>query len=212
MPTWPDGVVHLSQDTDVAGYTASFGLWLWWPANPPLDPDEALAVIGNWASIVVPYFLACMNSSASFTTCRLTHRGTTPFRFVSELAPNHGAGSSGATLAISAGVYIQSSSGARGSGTRIHIPAINSAMYNDPGVLSTTGVNNLLALTNAIATWPQQLFSAGAGTVQLGTLQQRRGGQLLSHPTFVEAIGVRPTYKVETISRRLHQIRAVSPS
>lgn len=206
-PRWPNGVVHVELEVDDSGSPATFGFWLLYPSTYPLGAAQLGLLTTDFVTNLMQYFLDCMTGSAMFRTCRLTTRGIAPLRWVEVLAPNHGAGSGGVTLGVAAGIYIQGSGGGSGSGTRIHIPGIAAELVDPPGRLSEFGEQQLQFLCSVFPDWVSNLYTSGLGEVLLGTLQQRRGGQLLDPPIFDPAEALRPTLVLEGVGRRLRTLR-----
>lgn len=196
--------------TRVGPATPSWGFWMLWPGLTPGDAAWADAVITNWVTNVQQKFLNTMHSAASFQTCRLSVGGTPSFRYEALLAPNAGAGTAGQDLGLAIGLYLQTTGGGRGSGTRIRIAGIANEMTQDFVYLSAYGQQQLQFAADALAAWPSQLSALGRGTPVLGTLQRRDAGGFLSPPTFDPGEVIRPTLRLETISRRQRMIRGIS--
>lgn len=209
-PTWPSGVVQVTLEVVVNEEGATTSFWLFAPGGDWLDPITADQVVTNFVVNPMQYFLDCMSSSATIRTCRLRQMGNDHFTWLAVLAPNAGALSGDVTFAVAAGVYIQGTTGGRGSGTRIRIPGIGGPMVEQPGKLTTYGIQQLQFLADGLAVWPSQLAGIAPPGIQLGTLQTKRAGNLLNPPEWDPALVIRPTFRLETVSRRMHSFERIS--
>jgi len=203
--------MRVDLEVEDSGYPATFGFWLNWSPTAPRDAASSQQIVDSWVINVQQLFLNCMHGAASFNTCRLSVVGGTPYSFTARLAPNLGAGSGGVTLARSVGLYLQSASGGRGSGTRIRIPGIAEEMVVPPGKLSTFAVQELQFAATALATWPSQLAALGVGVPELCTLQTKDGGTLLDPPQIDLTIDVRPTFVLEFSVQRARSFSRLPP-
>lgn len=207
----PSDVVWFSPTVTVGPTKSSFAFWMLWPGLTPADAAWAQVVIGSWVINVQQNFLDLMHSAARFRTCRVAVGGSPPFRYETDLADNAGAGTAGQDLALAIGLYVQSTGGGRGSGTRIRVPGIANEMTTDFAYLSDYGQQQLVFAADALAGWPAQLAALGYGTPVLGTLQRRDAGVPLAAATFDPADVIRPTLQLEVLSRRQKSVRGLSP-
>ena len=212
MSAPPAGVVSIASDVDVHGYPSSFAFWL-------LIPDDDVATIPYWSALITSYqlqvwpaILNCMHSGASFVTCRIAAGGTAPQRFVEAAPANHGAWTGGQAQSVAAGLYVLTSSGHRGSGSRVHFPAVPDIFIDDNARLSNAGRGLLQQAATALVDWIASVSGPTGAQVLLGTLQTRRGGVPLLLPTFDPAVAVLPTARVERMGRRLPRRGRVSPT
>jgi hypothetical protein len=129
---------------------------------------------------------------------------------VADLAPNHGAGTAGQSLSLSAGVYVQGTTGGRGSGSRIHIPGTPNEFTTEFAYLSEYGVQQLQFLATAMVAWAATGPPGPSTPCELGTLQTRRGSNRLNPPLWDPAAVIRPTFRLETIARRQRQVGGIS--
>lgn len=208
----PPDVVKFSFTAHAGANRSSFGWWMLWPGLTPADPAWAELVVTSFYTNLLTYFTAVMHSAATIRTCRLLVGGTPPFSFVADLAPNAGALTAGQMPAIAAGVYIQTSGGGRGSGSRIRVPHIGNEMTDDFAYLSDYGQQQLQFLATAMAAWPAQLALLGRGTPVYGTLQRKDSGAFIHPATFDPASGIRTTLRLDVLSRRQRSSSGLSPT
>jgi hypothetical protein len=207
----PEGVVWISSDVDVNGYPASVGFWVLIPdadAGPPL---YWLGLLGSVELQVWPGWLSCMHAGASFVTCRCLVGGIAPQWYALPAPPNHGEWTGGQAENVCMGLYVQSSSGGRGSGSRIHLPAVPDIFVQNNVQLSEVGRGNLLAAAVAMTDWAASVSGPTGAAVTIGTLQTRRAGAPLLPPVFDPALLIRPGQGIETMRRRLPRRGRISP-
>lgn len=208
----PVDICHLATEVDVGPTRSSYGFWFALGGATAAGPGIAALIIADYYTNLLPYFLACMHSEATPSTCRLAIGGAPPFQYVATLAPSHGAGTAGELPCIATGIYVQTSGGGKGSGSRIHIPGTPNEFTEDFAYLTAYGQQQLQFLATQLPIWVSSLSPSYGSFSTLGTLQTRRGGQRLSPPRFDPAILVRTTNRLETLARRQHQIGGFSPT
>lgn len=203
MAAPPEGVVHVGVTVDVNGAPFTFGHWL-------LIPDAGSGYPLYWSGLLSSYFLEvgpalldCMHDGASLLTCRSTAGGTSPQVWVESFSPNHGHWTGGQADNVATGIYVQTQSGRRGSGSRVRLPAVPDSFINANRALSQFGAGYLQAAATALVAWVASVTGPTGAQAVLGTLQTRRGGVPLLPPEFDPAIAVRPSLRVERLARRL---------
>lgn len=203
MSAIPEGVVHLELTIDVNGWQFKPGHWL-------LIPDAASAYPLYWSGLLTSYFLQvgnklldCMHAGSSFIACRSVAGGTPTQVWVETFSPNQGHWTGGQADNVCSGIYIQTAGGGRGSGSRFRIPATPDSFIAYNRQLSQFGAGYLQAFATELAAWVTSITGPTGAAVELGTLQVRRAGVPLTPPTFDPATAVRPSYRVEHLSRRL---------
>ena len=207
---WPDGILRMDFELEVGPTRPTFGFWLFYPAGAPSGPTEMEALINSFYTGPLPYFLDCMHSDCSFVTCRTSVQGTAPFSLTKTLAPNHGSGTAGQGLFMASGLYIQGTSGGRGSGSRLHLPGVPNEFTTDFAYLTEYGVQQLTFAATALVDWVATGPPGPSTPCVLGTLQQRENGVKLHPPIFDPAIAVTPTLRLVAVPARFQAIRGIS--
>lgn len=209
LPPVPAGVLRLDLEFDVNGYPLTTGLWF-------LVPDLALADLAWYQAFTAMAFFYLLpgttgvtHDGVSLSTCRLASGGMAPFRYVALAPPNHGAYSGGQADIIASGVFVRTTTTARGSGSRLRFPGCPDDFVRDGLALSATAVSQLLAMANAITTFVASQTGPTGGQVLLGTLQRSKAGAPLAHSLFDPAVAVVPSYRVEYLDRRFPRVRHV---
>lgn len=208
----PDDVVHVELEVGVGPARPTFGFWMLWPGLAGGNAAWADYTVGQAQINLLQSFLNCMHTDANFRTCRLTVGGPQHFRYESTFAPNAGRGTAGQGLALAVGLYIQTSGGGRGSGSRLRIPGVANDMTDNFAYLSDYGEQQLVFAAQGLAGWPSTLLWPGTGTPVLGTLQRRDGDTYLHPAVFDPAQVVRPTLMLEILARRQKQVRGLPSS
>lgn len=211
LPLPPDNVVHFNIECAVSEALYSFGFWL-------LVNDVAAgglpyldALGASFVLEVGPAIEALQSADASLSTCRLTVVRPTPLVFTSIFPDVHGAGPNRLAGTTALGVYLLSSSGGRGSGSRLRIPGIRDDALAGPTALSFSGRARLVAVCDAFVTWVASISDPLGGQPVLGTVQRSKSGAPLPVALFDPATGVLPSDRVEVLSRRRGKPGRVSP-
>lgn len=211
LPPAPSNVVRLDFDFYVNGRDFTTGMWLLIPDVETGGVAYLDALCADAQFYTLSGWTGCMHDGASVVTCRASYGGTQPANFVSYAAPNHGAYTGGQADAIACGVYVVSSSGGKGSGSRLRVPATPDAFVDDNYRLASAAVARLLDLCNAIDTFVAATHGPLGAQAVLGTVQRSRRGAPLPTAEFDPAQAVVPSFRVEFLSRRMPRSRWVSP-
>lgn len=209
---WPDGILRIDFELAIGPSRPTFGFWLFYPSGAPGNALEMQQLIDSFFLFPMSVFLDCMHSECSFRTCRTAVQGSSPFSYVTTLAPNAGAGTPGQSLSIAAGLYVRGSTGGRGSGSRIHLPGTPNEFTDDFAYLSDFGIQQLTFAATALTDWVATGPPGPSTPCVLGTLQQRRRGHRIDPPIFDPADSVSPTLRLETMSRRQRATSGISPT
>jgi hypothetical protein len=211
LPPVPADVLRVELVIDVNGRELTTGWWWFVPDLIAGGVPWLIAAASNIFSYMVSPLDGCMHSGASWSLLRLSSGGTTPLVY-SEAAPvSGGVYTGGQADAIATGVYVLSSTGRRGSGSRLRIPATPDDFVVNNYMLSTTGVGRLFDFAAAMQSCTAATIGPTGGAVILGTLQRSRAGAPLGVATFDPAAAVIPSFRVELLARRLPKSRGVSP-
>lgn len=208
---WPVGILRMVFELAIGPARPTFGIWLNYPSGAPSDAVSMQALADSFAIGPMGTFLDCMHSDCSFSTCRMSVQGSSPFSYTVVLAPNHGSGTPGQSLPIASGLYIQGTTGGSGSGSRLHIPGVPNEFTTDFAYLSDYGIQQLQFAADALVNWVATGPPGPSTPCVLGTLQTRQGGHRISPPTFDPAAVVTPTRRLETLAKRGHVFSQFSP-
>jgi hypothetical protein len=204
----PVDVVHLEFEVTVADSPrCTFGFWLLWPGSSVGGEGLATSLLLQWTTGPMATLLDCMHDQSTLSACRFTFGGTGDYVYYRQLAPNVGAQSGATEFSVASGIYVVSGSGGRGSGSRLHVPAVPANFVADHVRLSPFGWQQLTFLALALTNWPGTLVFPGTSPAVIGTLQRRRAGAPIVPPTFDPAIDVRPSPVLEIVGRRSYAFR-----
>lgn len=211
LPPPPSNVVRLDLDFLVNGRDFHTGLWLLIPDVETAGVAYLDALVADFISFVVGGVTGVMHSGSSWVTCRASYGGTTPASFIGYVTPNHGAWSGGQADAIATGLYLVSSTGGRGSGSRLRFPAVPDDFVDDNWRLASTAVAQLVILANDITNFVSGTIGPTGAPAIVGTVQRAARGAPLPVASFDPAQAIVPSYRVDFLGRRMPKTRHVSP-
>lgn len=211
LPPVPDDVLRLELDFDVNGRRFTTGLWMLTPGLQAWTPTWLTSFASDVFSYLLPGTTGVTHDGTSLTTCRVLIAGSSPIAWTAYAPPNHGAHTGGQADAIASGVYVVSSSGGRGSGSRIRFPGCPDDFITDNWLLSPQGQSRLLDMCSSIIELMNAVTSPTSQLMTLGTLQRATVAGPRSTSQFDPASLVVPSNRVEVLRRRFPHSRWVSP-
>jgi hypothetical protein len=212
LPPDPAETVRLSTTVDVNGSTFSFAFSWFVPGIDGALPTDLEDWLDTWIIRTLDPLTGAMHAGASALTCRLgSVRPGGPSWEATYPQPNHGHFTGGQADQVAVGLYVKSSARARGSGSRIRLPACPDEFIDDNRAINTLGLSQLQQLVNAITMFAITPTPFSGVPPILGTIQRQAAGRPLTAATFAPTIGLVVSRRVETIRRRLPKRGQVSP-
>jgi hypothetical protein len=212
LPPVPADVVHFNIGVDVNGYPCSYGFWLLVPGASGAGEPYIRGLLSDYFLTATHELLQCMHSGASLDVLRADAGGPSPARAFISAPENSGAWEGGQAQSLATVLYVTSSSGGRGSGSRIRIPAVPDIFIANNQSINRSGYGHLILAATELTNWVNAIVPPGGGNAVIGTLQRKTKSGPLAVAAFDPAAIVKASPTLAHLDNRLLQSRHLSPT